>query len=233
MPKSRKKLTGKTVKNKNMPRVKKSRARKKSRNARCPPGCVKKSRKASRKKSRKASRKKSRKASRKKSRKASRKKSRKKSRKASRKKSRKKSRKASRKKSRKKNRKASRKKSRKKFMMTKKSRKKFMMTKEEKEEAIIEWEKFFTAAKAEYKAQLDNNKQFKQLIDMDGGVVEPNYHTGFGTNEFCGCPVCNFHRKKLEIEYINKLVNKYNTLGINTSFNPNNFPRLPKPNPHY
>ena len=39
MPKSRKKLTGKTVKNKNMPRVKKSRARKKSRNARCPPGC--------------------------------------------------------------------------------------------------------------------------------------------------------------------------------------------------
>ena len=50
-----------------MPRkpVKKTRVRKKSRNVRCPPGCVKKSMAASRKKSRKASRKKSRKASRK------------------------------------------------------------------------------------------------------------------------------------------------------------------------
>ena len=107
-----------------MPRkpVKKSRVRRKSRNVRCPSGCVKKSsivkRKASKKKSRKASRKKSRKASRKKSRKASRKKSVKK--RKSRKKKKKSSvkRKASRKMSRKRE-------SRKKKPRRKASRKKF------------------------------------------------------------------------------------------------------------
>jgi hypothetical protein len=73
-----------------MPRkpVKKSRARKKSRNVRCPPGCVKKkSRKPAKQKSRKPAKKKSRKPAKKKSRKPAKKKSSKASRKKSRKKS--------------------------------------------------------------------------------------------------------------------------------------------------
>ena len=119
-----------------------------------------------------------------------------------------------------------------------------MMTEKERKEAIIEWENFLKVTTAEYKAQLDNNKQFKKL-EWGGNVVPYDYHDGFVdaanlfgtrqlisfTNEKCSCHVCTSNRKKLEIEYINKLIDKYNALGINTSFNPNNYLRLPYPNP--